>query len=79
MSFVVPVDISSQEEEDLLDIKVKCLNNMAAAQLKLDHYEAALRACVSVLAYQPDNVKALFRQGKVHSTLSYVLFIFTRS
>ncbi|XP_053369721.1 peptidyl-prolyl cis-trans isomerase FKBP8 [Clarias gariepinus] len=59
------VDISSQEEEDLLDIKVKCLNNMAAAQLKLDHYEAALRACVSVLAYQPDNVKALFRQGKV--------------
>ncbi|XP_066503326.1 peptidyl-prolyl cis-trans isomerase FKBP8 [Hoplias malabaricus] len=59
------VDISPQEEEDLLDVKVKCLNNMAAAQLKLDHYEAALRSCVSVLAHQPDNIKALFRQGKV--------------
>lgn len=59
------VDISSQEEDELLDMKLKCLNNMAAAQLKLDHYEAALRSCVSVLAYQPDNVKALFRQGKV--------------
>lgn len=59
------VDISPQEEEDLLDVTVKCLNNMAAAQLKLDHYEAALRSCVSVLAHQPDNVKALFRQGKV--------------
>ncbi|XP_016129290.1 peptidyl-prolyl cis-trans isomerase FKBP8-like, partial [Sinocyclocheilus grahami] len=59
------VDISQQEEEELLDMKVKCLNNMAAAQLKLNHYEAALRSCVSVLAHQPDNVKALFRKGKV--------------
>lgn len=59
------MDISPQEEVELLDVKLKCLNNMAAAQLKLDHYEAALRSCVSVLAYQPDNVKALFRQGKV--------------
>ncbi|XP_026873945.2 peptidyl-prolyl cis-trans isomerase FKBP8 [Electrophorus electricus] len=59
------VDISPQEEDELLDVKVKCLNNMAAAQLKLDHYDAALRSCVSVLAHQPDNIKALFRQGKV--------------
>lgn len=59
------VDISPEEEEELLDVKVKCLNNMAAAQLKLDHYDAALRSCVSVLAHQPDNIKALFRKGKV--------------
>lgn len=65
VGFLLAVDISTQEEEELLDVKLKCLNNMAAAQLKLDHYEAALRSCVSVLAYQPDNIKALFRQGKV--------------
>ncbi len=65
-SFIL-VDISQQEEEELLDMKVKCLNNMAAAQLKLDHYEAALRSCISVLVHQPDNVKALFRKGKVCS------------
>ncbi|KAG7456811.1 hypothetical protein MATL_G00239860 [Megalops atlanticus] len=59
------VDISAEEEAELLEVKVKCLNNMAAAQLKLDHLEAALRSCVSVLAHQPDNVKALFRKGKV--------------
>ncbi|KAL4658956.1 peptidyl-prolyl cis-trans isomerase FKBP8 [Arapaima gigas] len=60
------VDMTSQEEEEeLLDMKVKCLNNMAATQLKLDHHEAALRSCVSVLAHQPDNIKALFRKGKV--------------
>ena len=64
----VSVDISPEEEEELMDIKVKCLNNMAAAQLKLDHYEAALRSCVSVLAHQPDNIKALFRKGKVGIT-----------
>lgn len=64
----VSVDISPEEEEELMDIKVKCLNNMAAAQLKLDHYEAALRSCVSVLAHQPDNIKALFRKGKVGLT-----------
>ncbi|KAF4097725.1 hypothetical protein G5714_021733 [Onychostoma macrolepis] len=65
MEMGLKVDISQQEEEELLDMKVKCLNNMAAAQLKLDHYEAALRSCVSVLVHQPDNVKALFRKGKV--------------
>ncbi|XP_028818722.1 peptidyl-prolyl cis-trans isomerase FKBP8-like isoform X1 [Denticeps clupeoides] len=59
------VDISFEEEAELLEMKVKCLNNMAAAQLKLEHYEAALRSCVSVLTHQPDNVKALFRKGKV--------------
>uniref|UniRef100_A0A087X836 peptidylprolyl isomerase n=3 Tax=Poecilia TaxID=8080 RepID=A0A087X836_POEFO len=59
------VDISPEEEEELLDVKVKCLNNMAASQLKLDHYDAALKSCVSALAHQPDNIKALFRMGKV--------------
>lgn len=59
------VDITTEEENDLVDVKVKCLNNMAAAQLKLDHYDAALKSCTLALAHQPENVKALFRMGKV--------------
>ncbi|XP_029356132.1 peptidyl-prolyl cis-trans isomerase FKBP8 [Echeneis naucrates] len=59
------VDISPEEENELIDVKVKCLNNMAASQLKLDHYDAALKSCVSALAHQPENIKALFRMGKV--------------
>ncbi|XP_054835894.1 peptidyl-prolyl cis-trans isomerase FKBP8 isoform X2 [Eublepharis macularius] len=59
------VNFSSEEEAELLDVKVKCLNNLAASQLKLDHYEAALRSCNQVLEQQPDNIKALFRKGKV--------------
>lgn len=59
------VDISPEEENELVDVKVKCLNNMAASQLKLDHSDAALKSCVAALAHQPDNIKALFRMGKV--------------
>lgn len=70
------VDISPEEENELMDVKVKCLNNMAASQLKLDHYDAALKSCVSALAHQPDNIKALFRMGKVPISL---FFSFTLS
>ncbi|XP_060086542.1 peptidyl-prolyl cis-trans isomerase FKBP8-like, partial [Heteronotia binoei] len=59
------VDFSPEEEAELLDVKLKCLNNLAASQLKLDHYEAALKSCNQVLEQQPDNIKALFRKGKV--------------
>lgn len=59
------MDFSPGEEAELLDVKVKCLNNLAASQLKLDHYEAALKSCNLVLEHQPGNIKALFRKGKV--------------
>lgn len=59
------VDFTPEEEDELLDVKIKCLNNLAASQLKLDHYEAALKSCNLVLEQQPENIKALFRKGKV--------------
>ncbi|XP_014742726.1 PREDICTED: peptidyl-prolyl cis-trans isomerase FKBP8 isoform X2 [Sturnus vulgaris] len=59
------VDFSPEEEAELLDVKVKCLNNLAASQLKLDHFKAALKSCNLVLEHQPGNIKALFRKGKV--------------
>ncbi|KAM9331455.1 peptidyl-prolyl cis-trans isomerase FKBP8 [Gastrophryne carolinensis] len=59
------VDFTPDIEAELLDVKIKCLNNLAASQLKLDHFEAALKSCNMVLQQQPDNIKALFRKGKV--------------
>ncbi|XP_067872078.1 peptidyl-prolyl cis-trans isomerase FKBP8 [Heterodontus francisci] len=59
------VDFAEEEEEELMGVKVKCLNNLAAAQLKLEHFEAALKSSNSALKHQPNNVKALFRKGKV--------------
>ncbi|KAF2346269.1 Tetratricopeptide repeat, partial [Trinorchestia longiramus] len=48
----------------ILGERLKALNNMAAAQIKLGAFDAALASVDVVLRCQPDNVKALFRKGK---------------
>nr|XP_046249040.1 FKBP prolyl isomerase 16 [Scatophagus argus] len=55
------------EEEEVQDYRVKCLNNLAAAQLKLEQYSEALHTSRDVLTLEPNNVKALFRAGKLLS------------
>uniref|UniRef100_A0A8C7LYU3 FKBP prolyl isomerase 16 n=1 Tax=Oncorhynchus mykiss TaxID=8022 RepID=A0A8C7LYU3_ONCMY len=70
-----PVDGSSDvllegEEEEVQDYRVKCLNNLAAAQLKLEQYDDALHTSRDVLSLDPQNVKALFRTGKLLSDKS---------
>ncbi|MBZ3891058.1 Peptidyl-prolyl cis-trans isomerase FKBP8 [Sciurus carolinensis] len=59
------LDMTFEEEEQLLQLKTKCLNDLAALQLKLDHYRSVLRSCSLVLEHQPDNIKVLFQKGKV--------------
>ncbi|XP_071081420.1 peptidyl-prolyl cis-trans isomerase FKBP8-like [Haliotis cracherodii] len=54
--------------QEVLDSKLKCYNNLAASQLKIDAYDAAIRSCEGVLKSQPDNVKALYRIGKAYSS-----------
>ncbi|XP_056622018.1 FKBP prolyl isomerase 16 [Triplophysa dalaica] len=56
-----------EEEEEVNDYRVKCLNNLVAAQLKLGHFEEALHTSQDVLFLDPHNVKALFRKGKLLS------------
>ncbi|XP_065268887.1 peptidyl-prolyl cis-trans isomerase FKBP8-like [Emys orbicularis] len=58
---------SPEEEEELQEHQVKCLNNCAAAQLKLQLFEEVLASCNAVLHIDPDNVKALYRKGKLLS------------
>ncbi|KAK6179817.1 hypothetical protein SNE40_012088 [Patella caerulea] len=53
--------------QEILDSKIKCCNNLAACQLKVEAYDAVIRSCDMVLISQPDNVKALFRLGKAYS------------
>lgn len=57
--------VKVDEEEEVREYRVKCLNNLAAAQLKLEQYEEALRSSRDVLTLEQNNVKALFRTGKV--------------
>lgn len=56
---------TEEEEEEVNDYRVKCLNNLAAAQLKLGQFDEALHTSQDVLFLDPQNVKALFRKGKV--------------
>ncbi|KAF4101430.1 hypothetical protein G5714_017862 [Onychostoma macrolepis] len=58
---------TEEEEEEVNDYRVKCLNNLAAAQLKLGQFEEALHTSRDVLFLDPQNVKALFRKGKLLS------------
>ncbi|XP_042883136.1 peptidyl-prolyl cis-trans isomerase FKBP8-like [Penaeus japonicus] len=53
------------EVKPLLVERLKALNNMGAAQIKVGAYEVALKSLEAVLRCQPYNVKALFRKGKV--------------
>ncbi|XP_067411495.1 peptidyl-prolyl cis-trans isomerase FKBP8-like isoform X2 [Emydura macquarii macquarii] len=54
-----------EEEEELQEHQVKCLNNCAAAQLKLQRFAEVLASCNAVLHIDPHNVKALYRKGKL--------------
>ncbi|XP_055890235.1 peptidyl-prolyl cis-trans isomerase FKBP8-like [Biomphalaria glabrata] len=50
----------------LVESSVKCYNNMAACQLKIDAFDAVIRSCEKVLASETNNVKALYRIGKAY-------------
>ena len=56
--------LDGSANKDVIDMKVKCQNNLSAAQLKVNAYQAALQSCNSVLALQSGNIKAMFRKSK---------------
>lgn len=53
------------ELRGLMEDCLKVYNNLAAAQMKIKAYDAALQSVENVLRCQPNNVKAVFRKGKV--------------
>jgi len=61
-------DSSQGTEAELRGLMEDCLkvyNNLAAAQMKIKAYDAALQSVENVLRCQPNNVKAVFRKGKI--------------
>lgn len=54
--------------QPILTERLKALNNMGAAQIKVEAYDVAMKSLDAVLRCQPDNVKALFRKGKVRTS-----------
>lgn len=60
-----PVDLTNEELQDLLEDRIRVHNNLAIAQMRVEAWDAALKSVEKVLACKPDNVKALFRFGKI--------------
>uniref|UniRef100_A0A3B3QFA2 peptidylprolyl isomerase n=1 Tax=Paramormyrops kingsleyae TaxID=1676925 RepID=A0A3B3QFA2_9TELE len=59
--------LETEMEEEVRGYHIKCLNNLATAQLKMEQFDEALSTSRDVLALDPLNVKALFRMGKLLS------------
>ncbi|EFN77170.1 FK506-binding protein 8 [Harpegnathos saltator] len=57
--------VGDAELQDLLEDRMKVYNNLAASQMKTQAYDLALESVDNVLNCQPQNVKALFRKGKI--------------
>lgn len=54
-----------EKMKELLNLRAAAFNNLAAAQMKTEAFDQALRSVNSSLQICPDNVKALFRKGKI--------------
>lgn len=67
--------VSDAELQILLEDRIKVHNNLAAALIKTEAYDAALENVEHVLRCQPQNVKALFRKGKNPDLLLFTIFI----
>lgn len=59
-----PVRLSDEERDQVKQLKVTCLSNLAASQLKLKIFHYANTNCSKVLEADPDNLKALYRRGQ---------------
>jgi hypothetical protein len=72
--YVCDMQETEAELRGLMEDCLKVYNNLAAAQMKIKAYDVALQSVENVLRCQPNNVKAVFRKGKVLVFL--VLFFF---
>ncbi|CAO1313544.1 unnamed protein product [Diamesa tonsa] len=61
-------ETTNSQLQDLLEDRIKVYNNLAMAQMKINAFDVALQSVEKVLMCQPNNVKALFRKGKILET-----------
>ena len=61
---ISPLHISDEEKQQAAQLKMACLLNLAACQLKLNAFHNACKNCSKVLETHPGNLKALYRRGQ---------------
>lgn len=67
----VSFQVSEEEVHSLLEDRIITYNNLAQAQLKIKAFDSALQSVENVLRCEPQNVKALFRKGRVSINKHY--------
>merc|ERR1712135_39038 len=55
---------TEEVRKQISQLNIKCQNNLAASYMMLDRWKDAMKACTTVLAIDPKNVRAYFRKGK---------------
>ena len=63
------ISIGNDGKEECLELKLACMGNMSACQLKLKQYQHAIHNCSKILKKQPQNSKALYRRGVAYFAL----------
>jgi len=65
---------NSIDDDNGMEIKIRCLNNVATVEFMMDKMKESQAACDSVLRLDSENPKALFRMGLIFETRTeYVL------
>lgn len=57
--------LNLEEVKKALELRATILSNLAASQMKMEEFNEALESIDQALTLQPENVKALFRKGKI--------------
>jgi len=65
-----PSTDNSELLQEFNTLKIKCLNNLTTCQIKIRDYQEALKNCNQTLDIEPENAKALYKKGKILSSMS---------
>jgi tetratricopeptide (TPR) repeat protein len=65
----------AENDTDLVEVYLACLNNLAACKLSMKEYIAAKDLCVQVLQMDANNAKALLRAAKATLLLDVMLYV----
>ena len=63
------ISIGDSSKDAVLELRLACVGNLSACQLKLQHYDHTIQNCSRILHEHPCNSKALYRRGVAYLAL----------
>ena len=60
---------ASEASTEITELKLVCLNNLAAVQIKMAAFDLAIGSCDRALSINPSSAKALYRKAQVRGVL----------